>query len=55
MVGTTYSVQTYTGRTAVTDATAFIEALGADQFVAFQVWAESENTRVMIVYLTGGL
>jgi len=53
MVGTTYSVQTYTGRTAVTDAVTFIEALGADAFVEFEVWAESENTRVMIVYKTG--
>lgn len=53
MAGTTYSVQEYTGRTAVTDATAFIEALAADSFVQFQCWSESENTRIMIVYKTG--
>jgi hypothetical protein len=53
MAGTVYSVQNYTGRTAVTDATAFIEALGADAFVEVECWAEAENTRIMIVYKTG--
>jgi predicted nuclease of predicted toxin-antitoxin system len=49
MVGT-YSVQTYTGRTAIADAKTFIEALGADAFVDLEIWAEAETPSVMIVY-----
>lgn len=46
----TYSVQTYTGRTAIADAKTFIEALAADKFVDFEIWAEAETPPVMIVY-----
>jgi hypothetical protein len=50
MVGASYGVQSYTGRTAITDATVFIESLGANTLVDLECWAEAENTRVMIVY-----
>jgi acyl carrier protein len=49
MVGT-YSVKNYSGRTAIADATTFIESLGADSLVALEIWAEAETPSVMIVY-----
>jgi len=50
MVASSYGVQFYTGRTAIVDATAFIEALGSGTLVDFECWAESENTMILIVY-----
>jgi hypothetical protein len=49
MVGT-YSVSVYTGRTAVADAKAFIESLGADALVSLEGWAEAETPTIMVVY-----
>ena len=50
MAGSNYGVQFYTGRSAITDATAYIETLGLGTLVDFECWAEAENTMIMIVY-----
>ena len=54
MVGTTYGVKTYAGRTAITDAAAFIETLGASELIELECWSEAENTRIIVVHAVGG-